>query len=46
MPNIAKEKRADLASGLITTLVEQASQDMSDKDKAAFMSKVAKTIGA
>lgn len=44
MPNVAKEKRADIASDLIGTLVEQASKDMSNKDRAAFRSKVSKTI--
>ena len=44
LPNISKDKRADLASGLIATLVEQASKDMSDKEKAAFVSKVRKTV--
>ena len=46
MPNISKDKRTALASGLISTLVEQATSGMSDKDKAAFVSKVAKTINA
>jgi len=46
MPSISKDKRADLVSGMISTLMEQASNDMSDEEKASFTAKVAETINA
>jgi len=46
MPSISKDKRADLVSGMISTLMEQASNDMSDEEKASFTAKVAEAINA
>ena len=46
MPAVAQGKRADLVSGLIGTLVEQASSGMSDEEKAALKARVAETISA
>ena len=44
MPAISKEKRADLVSNMVSTLMEQASSGMSDEEKATFVSKVVDTI--
>ncbi|MGI9419940.1 MAG: hypothetical protein ACR2RA_19115 [Geminicoccaceae bacterium] len=46
MPTISKDKRADLVSGMISTLMEQASNDMSDEEKASFAARVAESISA
>ena len=40
MPKVSKDKRADLASDLIATVVEQATDDMTEAEKAAFVGKV------
>jgi len=40
MPAISKDKRADLVSGLISTIMAQASSGMSDEEKANFDAKV------
>jgi len=44
MPAVSKDKRADLVSGMIDTLMEQASSGMSDEEKATFVAKVLETI--
>ena len=44
MPAISKDKRADLVSGMISTLMEQASNDMSDEEKASFTAKVTEIL--
>jgi hypothetical protein len=44
MPAISKDKRADLVSGVIDTLMEQASSGMSDEEKANFTAKIVETI--
>ncbi|MDH3702367.1 MAG: hypothetical protein OEU46_13715 [Alphaproteobacteria bacterium] len=46
MPAISKEKRADLVSGMVGTLVEQASNGMSDEERAALKVKVVETLNA
>lgn len=46
MPAISKDKRADLVSDMIGTLMEQGSSGMSADEKAAFVAKVAETIKA
>ena len=44
MPTISKDKRSDLASSLVNTIMEQASKGMSDEEKTTFVEKVVKTI--
>lgn len=44
MPAIPKDKRADLASSMVNTLMEQASIGMSDEEKARLEAKVAESI--
>ena len=46
MPAISKDKRADLVSSVVSTLMEQASSGMSDEEKATFVAKVVETIKA
>ncbi len=46
MPAISKGKRAELVSGMINTLVEEASSGMSDHEKATLRAKVAETLEA
>ena len=46
MPAVAKGKRADLVSGMVSTLVEQASSGMSDEEKVALKAKIVETINA
>lgn len=44
MPAIPKEKRAELVSNMVSTLMEQAYSGMSDEEKATFEAKVVETI--
>ena len=44
MPAISKDKRADLVSSLVNTIVEQASSGMSDAEKSSFVAKVIDSI--
>ncbi|MBT8123974.1 MAG: hypothetical protein KJO81_04020 [Gammaproteobacteria bacterium] len=44
MPAISKEKRADLVSNMVSTLMEQASSGMSDAEKSSFVAKVIDSI--
>lgn len=44
MPKIPKDKRADLVTGTITALMEQASSDMSDEEKASFKKQVVEAV--
>ena len=44
MPNISKDKRADLVSGLVNTIVKQATNGMSDEEKTTFVEKIVDTI--
>ncbi len=46
MPAISKDKRADLVSSLVNTIVEQASSGMSDEEKTTFVEKIVETIKA
>lgn len=46
MPKVSHDKRADLASGLVATVVEQASKEMGAEEKAAFVGKVVLSIQA
>lgn len=46
MPSISKDKRTDLVLGMISTLMEQASDGMSDDEKAALRAKVSAAINA
>jgi hypothetical protein len=46
MPAVSKDKRTDIASGLIGTLVEQASKGMSNEEKVAFVAEVVESIRA
>jgi hypothetical protein len=46
MPAIPKDKRADLVSSMVSTLMEQASSGMSDEEKATLVAKVVGTIKA
>ena len=46
MPAISKNKRSDLVSSMVSTLMEQASSGMSDEEKAALVAKVLDTIKA
>jgi hypothetical protein len=40
MPKVSKDKRADLASDLIATIVKQATDGMTEAEKAAFVGKI------
>lgn len=44
MPAIAKDKRAELVSGMVGTLVEQASSGMSDEEKRSLKAKVVESM--
>ena len=44
MPAISNDKRAKLASKLVGNVGEQASSDMSGKEKASFVAKVVETV--
>jgi hypothetical protein len=46
MPAISKNKRSDLVSSMVSTLMEQASSGMSDEEEAALVAKVLDTIKA
>ena len=46
MPKIPKDKRADLIMGTVTTLMGQASSDMSDEEKVSFKKQVIEAINA
>ncbi|MDH3241584.1 MAG: hypothetical protein OEO83_13065 [Alphaproteobacteria bacterium] len=46
MPKVSKDKRADVASGLIAAVVEQATKDMTAEEKAAFVGKVVLSMSA
>ena len=44
MPAISKDKRSALESSMVSTLIKQASSDMSDEEKATFVGHVVETI--
>lgn len=44
MPAISKDRRAELASKLVGTVVEQASSGMSGQEKASFVSKIVESV--
>ena len=44
MPAIAKDKRADLVTNLVSALMEQATSGMSGEEKAAFVAKTIETV--
>lgn len=44
MPKIPKDKRADLITGTVATLMKQASSGMSDEEKASFKKQVVEAI--
>ena len=44
MPAISKDKRADLVSNMVSTLMDQASRGMSDAEKTRFVAKVINSI--
>lgn len=44
MPAISKDKRADLVSSLVNTIVEEASSGMPDAEKTKFVEKVVETL--
>lgn len=46
MPKVAKDRRADIASGLIAAVVDQATKDMTADEKAAFVGNVVLSIKA
>lgn len=44
MPAISKDKRVKLASKLVGTVVEQASNGMSGKERASFVAKIVEAV--
>jgi len=46
MPAISKGKRADLVSGMVSTLLDEASSGMTDEEKAALKATVVETLNA
>ena len=46
MPKVSKDKRADIASGLIAAVVEQATKDMTEQERAGFVGKVVLSMSA
>lgn len=44
MPKIPRDKRADLVTGAVTALMEQASSNMSDEERTSFKKQVIEAI--